>query len=314
MKSQHGQNVSEYGIAVGLIVIVCISVVGVIGSNVSQMFSGSIQHKSATKTTTQATTGSGTATSQTVSTASGNPFAGVASRTVTMALGNGKSISFSAPALDEVVDTAGGNGATGRSAYMIQQIADQLKSEGVISPQEYADLVKLSQLGFEMRDVQAALEKKIPVGMNTQDGDSFQKFMAETMIDYKGQTYSYGKLSATLTATTTSKESSDPAGQLGSAFNMTLSAPNTVATFDPGPGKDFMLLLNKIDNSATFQNNPLLRELVVQNLSKEIFKSISLTNSVFDKNELKNVLIPITGQNSEAICDLSNSISCQSNS
>lgn len=78
-------------------------------------------------------------------------FANLTTDKVTMDMGNGKTISFFAPSIQESLQTVGANGVTGRSAYILQQLAEQLKAEGDLSAEEYQDLVRLSQVGYNLQ-------------------------------------------------------------------------------------------------------------------------------------------------------------------
>lgn len=302
---QSGQNLGEYGLALALIVIVSVSVLGLIGNNVSSMFAGTITHKApAPIVSTTTSTGTGTGATK--------PFANLPYNKVTMDIGNGQNISFIAPSLKETVDTTGSNGVTGRAAYIMQQLADALKEKGELSEQEYQDLVKLSEIGYQMRDAQAIMEKAIPEGKVFSTDTEIDDFRTKTMVLFNGKEMSYSTLGNNITPNSFGlflSNSLDSAATGNFNTSMTQDWSSNINQLYA----QFFTQLQKIQTSPTFQEKPVLKDLVVNTLSKEIYTSTTLTNSTFNKEALKNVLIPVTGNNSEAICGLSNSISCQKN-
>ncbi|MBY0403398.1 MAG: hypothetical protein K2X66_05835, partial [Cyanobacteria bacterium] len=226
---------------------------------------------------------------------------------------NGKSISFFAPKLPEVVDTIGGNGVSKRAAYIIKQLAEELNKNGEISATEYQDLLNLSRLGFSMADIQSILEQNIPVGTNSFNGTDKMNFMNNTLVTLPDGSKKYFTEIASAIST----------GQLGNNAgldqalrqNYQIEIDRSINYTDPEltkrPITQFTQLLNKIQNSSSFQDKPILKDLVINTLSKEIFNSTSVTTNVMDKQMIKDHLIPITEQNSQALCNLSNTGSCE---
>lgn len=97
----------------------------------------------------------------------------------------------------------------------------------------------------------------------------------------------------------------NPADSSGTSFQFLLNSGFYTQNSPFPMVKEFFDLLTKVQSSPSFQDKPAMKELVVNNLSREIYRSISMSAATWDKSEMKNILIPITGTNSEAICDLS---------
>jgi Flp pilus assembly pilin Flp len=307
-----GQSLVEYSVALGLVAVVAIGSVIAFGQTLGGTLDGiqgfflGAPNTASPLTAGGSNSGSGTATID-------SRFANMNYDKVTMDLGNGKAISFFAPAMRDVVDTAGGNGVTDRAAYILRQLADELKrTDPTVTEEEYQDLVRLSELGYTMRDIQKALEGAIPEGRNLPYEDDVEEFGLQTVVNYNGRQITFSELSSEI-GHGLLKDPNTLALALEQNFQGIIN--QSVSYTDPAlarrPSIEFTQLLHKIQNSNSFQNKPALKELVVNVLSKEIFNATMMTTNTYDKALIRDVLVPITGENSEAICGLSNSIQCQ---
>lgn len=336
-----GQNIGEYGIAFGLIVVVSIAILGLIGSNVSDLFTGSIKKKSPAQSAS-ATSNSG---APAVALASGNlPFSNLPGKLVQVDLGDGKSLRLSYADPVAVAEAAGGNGVTENALAVLEQTIAQLREQGE-DEAKIAELEKLAMAGHQIKDLQKLFESKFPPKgfANNQEKYDFLLDSANS-IEIDGKRMTLMEAAPLLNGSTLGSSILKLTSCNGEKVNTCYGAYDTYLrrndlvqsndselfalmkdayfaqdnfeiTFNAsasGPIGKFVQQLRKVESTGLF-SNPALKSLIRDDLSRQIYNSSFQTYMVPTKADV-GALVEVTRTNSNDICTASNAVSCQDRS
>lgn len=331
---QKGQNLGEYGIAFGLIVVVSIAVLSLIGTNVSDLFTGSIKKKSPAQTARATSNSSAPATSL----ASGNlPFSNLPGKLVQVDLGNGKSLQLNYADPVAVAEAAGGNGVTENALAVLDQVIAQLKEQGEDEAQ-IAELEKLAMAGHKIKDLQKLVEAKYPAAGFRNNRERFQ-FLSDpansVVVDGKEVTLlktlkllngagmalsgdkgdffaHYAYYDAYIKGSDLDPRNDDRNTLPENAFYTDKTFNNythSIFNNDYMPLNEFMYQLDTVKQLGIL-SNPVLKRLIADDLSRQIFISSSQMAQVPTRSEVGK-LVQITRTSSNDICTASNAVTCQ---
>lgn len=304
---QKGQNLGEYSLGLGLIVVVCIVTVGMIGSNVSQMFTGSITHKSSTKDADSETAGG---KGQGVGFITpvlkdGAPFPNLPGKIMEITLENGKKLSINIADPVSVAETDGTLGGTQNALAALQQVISQLETQGE-DPRVIEALRKLALKGQDIKDTQLILQNAI--GNKTfADNQEYLTFLGNTTLtDVYGNPSSPSKLFQDMNYSNFTNSSID-------SLTYMLTAPPPPST----PAGAFLTQLSAVNKLDTVKNSPALQGLLNEVLSLQIYEAMKSTeNTMWSQSGVTDLPqnLPIytqtVRQNSNNICALSHASDC----
>lgn len=311
-----GQSLSEYALPICLIALIGITGLKLVGDalvgqfgDLAEMTSGKPSKKVALKNPSSLIP-SGL-----------NPYPNIPGKNIRIDLGNNKSLNLSLadPAL--VAETAGGNGVTTNALASIDQMIAQLKELKPDDP-SIPELIKLSEAGHRIKDIQKAVDEKMPPGgfpdlkakyafltnpannvmVNGQSMlllDALRAMGNGSRFDYR----SYEDYAAKY------KPQMFPSTDFDSYSNATSGG-----LFDYGNNFimfAFMSQLSKVQNIGALQN-PDVKKLV-NDLGRQIFTSGTQTVTVPSKDEMKT-LIQTTRTSANDICSTGNGVTCQDHS
>ena len=168
-----GHALSEYGLAIGLVVIVSIAALTTLGSQVSGMFENTIgTRKVVSASTNPLTSNSGTPVTQ----AKGFFLTPQEIDTIlnqaptqTLSLGNGKSITIPNPNYSQLSETLGPNGVTEVSLAMIKKMQEALRSVGIDPETEYPELSFYAKNAHKNSHLQKKIEQDIATMLLSQN-------------------------------------------------------------------------------------------------------------------------------------------------
>lgn len=326
---QRGQNIGEYGLALGLIVVVCISVLSLFGTNLQDLFSNSIKHKSPLPSVDIAgTAGESGVSFQNTSATAKNPFPTLPGKLVQVDLGNGKTLTLNMADPVAVAEAAGGNGVTENALAAIEQIIAQLREQGEDEAQ-IAELEKLALAGQKIKAVQQQIEAKYPPSGQFESQSEKFAFLTDPAnnIVVNGEEMTLMKASQQLSTNTGTFSGISSSGVYSQSYSDSASAyanrsyyeyTNTIDRdpdkFSMAPGllHQFMRQLQAVETSGLL-NTPALKNLIKDQLSKQIFSASNQTFQAPSKTDFAN-LVRITRTSSNDICTMANSATCQDRS
>ncbi|MBY0406001.1 MAG: hypothetical protein K2X66_19010 [Cyanobacteria bacterium] len=253
------------------------------------------------------------------------PFSTLPGKIVQLDLGNGKSLNLNYPNPAAVADTAGGNGVTENALSLIKQIAQQLRDQGE-DPTKIVELEKLALAGQKIKDLQKQIETKFPIEGFTSDQDRFN-FLNDPAnnILVEGKETTLLDASAMLSVYNNNnnpKQSKFENYNYNFINNNNKNANNinyynfnydyfiNSNKFTQTPLYNFMGQLKTVESTGLLLSNPLLKQLVKDDLSFQIFNSANQTVRVPTKSDVSE-LVKTTRAGSNDICTLSKSTICQ---
>lgn len=165
-----GQSLNEYGLTLGLVVIVSIVGIGILGQNVRGLLGNSIERQAP-----QAT--AGVAALAAVIDAGFSPGPGTATLELSIPLPTGGTSNITIPnypttrgAIAQSIlgpETVGANGVNEKLAMTLQQLADKLEKEGALDATQ-ADIIRqMAQQGFALADAQKIFQQNVITGEKT---------------------------------------------------------------------------------------------------------------------------------------------------
>jgi hypothetical protein len=243
----------------------------------------------------------------------------------TLANGRTLRIPFSDPA--QIPETSGGSGMTYNAALAMEAVITQLEKMPEADPALIASLRELAKRGHDIREAQFVIESKLR-NQTFADENARNTFMNETRVDFQGENLTLMQL-ATYTSTygsdTTSGahrtryQSGSQVDFMTSLSDYVNSAANNLILNGNSPTSELFtsnkLLLNFVEQYQSIQssgllNDPVLKQLIGDNLSRQIFIS-SVSTKYASNSEDLNKLVGITRVNANGICDLSNANDCK---
>lgn len=312
---QKGQNLAEYSIAVGLIAIVSIGALSVLGQNIAQGLGDSISIASNG-------TGAGNINGVLQPTNLNNPFPNLPGQRITVDLGNGKFLNLDMADPASVAEAAGGNGVTENALAVLKQAIDQLREQGE-DPGKIKELENLAREGQKIKDLQKLIESKFPQGGFASTNERFD-FLTNPAnnIEFNGQTMSLLEASGSLNLTF-SHSTPDNYSEYDQSTQYTQTGyydvddtknyfnynNNNLVSQHPGVILDFMRQLELVENTGIL-SNPALKQLVKNDLSRQIFTSAGQTFQAPTRADV-SALVQTTRSSSNNICTLANSVDCQ---
>jgi hypothetical protein len=160
-----GHALSEYGLAIGLVVIVSISGLSLVGMQVSDLLGNTIGKRSVPKTVIA----TASPTSNNTGTSSQHGIGGFflspqqietlldESPSQTLDLGNGKKLTIPNPNLNTLSETIGPNGSTEVGLALLQRLQEALKAQG-IDPNSIPEMGYFANTAHQTSDVQKKAE------------------------------------------------------------------------------------------------------------------------------------------------------------
>jgi hypothetical protein len=153
-----GQGLNEYALTGGLVVIACIFSLSALGTNISDMLSGTISKRDTTLASSSnishTTNGGVMAPSIRNQTSSDSAFG----RTLTVQLPNGETQQFRIPDPRTIIDTDGTDGVTKAYLAQLDQLIQAFKKVMPENDPRIAALERLSLKGHEVADAQREIE------------------------------------------------------------------------------------------------------------------------------------------------------------
>lgn len=312
-----GQNLSETSFLLGIVGIVCLGALGVLGTQVSGMFAGTIRTSSEKPPVMVKA-----AQSQSLP---ANPYSNFPSREVVINLGKGKSITANIidPAL--LAETAGGNGVSEYSSDMLLSIAKQLKAEEAIDEEQYDALAELALRGQRIKEAQKLLESKFPIKGFRNAQEKFD-FLQSHTVEWDGKNQSLLTLAYSLNVhQDTSKindfnyfslYSQDRNGYFSGSeennYDSSFSFREAQSRDNKGwppldgiktPMQQFLSQLALVEDKG-ITKNPALMTLIKDTFAKNIYLSSNTTLFTPNKAEVGS-LMEMTRKNANNICDTS---------
>jgi hypothetical protein len=309
---QPGQNLGEYGIVLGLVAIVCIFTVGMLGTNVSSLLTGSIRHQSATGI---AETAGGWGhnmkgphdPSSLTGAEGGIPFASLPGKILEVTLENGRKFRINMADPVAVAETAGPLGGTENALAAFIQMIDQLEQQGE-DPAVIAELRELALRGQDIKETMQILKNAI--GNRTfRNTDEYMSFIGTTQIvDIHGKATTpsaiFGEMHLYSNFTNSSSDS------LG--YMVTTAAPQ-----GDDPTSAFIKKLADVNKLDYVKNSPTMRSLLnelfglqIYEASKTAYETMWSESGVTDFPQGLDVYKDTVRVNANNICVLSNSESC----
>ncbi|MBY0404618.1 MAG: hypothetical protein K2X66_12015, partial [Cyanobacteria bacterium] len=325
-----GQSLSEYVLPISLVSLLGIVGLSLLGNNLSTLFTNTIS----TKQNPGMITRNAPSIPQNVGgnnplTASSNiPFSNLPGKMIQMNLNDGKSLTLNYADPVAVADSAGGNGVTENALAILKQIAQQLREQGEDETKVVA-LEKLAQYGQKIKEIQKQVEAKFPEGRLEVDIDRFN-FLTnpDNNILVDGKEMSLLEASAMLTTFENNDrniklDTFDAYSSLFTSnknnaitYNARMNFNSFNTTYTPTPNQttsspliNFMAQLKTVEDTGLLQNT-LLKQLVRDDLSFQIFNSSNQTVKVPTKFELSE-LVQRTRNNANDLCSLAKSVTCK---
>jgi hypothetical protein len=311
-----GQSLSEYGVIIGLVVIALIVPLTTLGDWTRTLFQGTIR-TGVTPPPAAVTVSAGTGALVPGGGATPAAFQAVGMpvpRNYAITLSNGRTLTIPLADPAAVVETAGGSGMTGNALAALDAMIRQLEDPAMQTDPALLDSLRLLSLrGHDIKAAQQLIESHLP-----QEGFPDQQakdlFMSRTKVMHNGQEVSLQQLTNGLNNFPQTVEQVPLTHEqiinrgLVSVLNGT----------DPGDrtyfrGRelmyDFLAQYYQIQQSGLLQD-PVLKQLVGDQLTRQIYVSATSTSMTTDKTELK-ALVQTTRAGSNGICTLSNYTDCQ---
>lgn len=306
MRHQYGQSLAEYGIALGLVAVMAIGTLAVLGDTIQGGMNGVFQPFGP-----QPSPASPAA--PTVALASFNPdgplspFAKLPGKNVTLDLGNGKVLYLVYPNPTNVAEVAGGNGVTENALAILDQAIFQMEQPPKADPAEIAALKKLSEEGHKIQAIQKALDDATPSDLPTDAAARFNYLQTHFITIADPVTGQPRQVSLMDAGSTLRGKSSDDLSQIPVA-EADLRQSNIIK--NSSQLYSYLTAVQQVKDSPILQNSPALKDLVLKDLGQQIFDSSWATASAPTKDDIKT-LTQTTRFNSNQICTLSNSATCQ---
>lgn len=338
-KTLAGQSLSEYLLPVGLVCILAISFANMVGGNITDLFGSMITKNSSSRsipTTTVATGNTRRTSTLGIPTSVANVPPGLqAFKQVSVDMGNGKvlTLNYTMPA-----ETVGGNGnskVTENALFMLDQIVSQLEEEGLETPENIEMLRKLSELGHDIKGIQQLVQNKMPAE-GFQSAEEQWTYLNANTIELNGKSISLLEALKKLNIDGTSSRFKTKTEFLSALANPDLRKPSSMdgsinnlnannftnwsisyfTSSEPlkqnamkQPLTAFMQQLANI-RSAGILKNPVLAELVQNQLSRQIFDASNQTIFAPSSAEVQD-LANVSKTNANHICTISQYSSCQ---
>jgi hypothetical protein len=302
-----GQSVAEYALVGGLVLLVSIPALGTLNSvfnsklGQSTTSMGTLQQSLASFSPAATGTSAGSGSGQGGTTGSGTGSTVAGAQTLTVDLGNGKTITVPNYPTNatQLIETAGTSGYTDQLMASISTFAQQLKDAGEITDTQFNALMALSNQGHKMGTIQKFLEDYVSANPTTDP--------ATQTVLYNGQSY---LLEALIQTTGNNFGSWDGATktyvfQPSTDLNAIMSVPRDGSSYE----NDAFIDLYKAALSSGALNNASIKALVdnATYAVSAVGDSLehNLLNRQFDQLD-KNVASTFTHQNSQAICETGN--------
>lgn len=306
MRFQTGQNLTEYSLVLAAVSVAAIVALTSMGSNVSDMFSNMITHRSASSA--QPPAGGGTPTSGGGLALS--PFANLPGKNIVVDLGDGTKVNYFMANPEAVAEAAGGNGVTGNALAALDQVIAQLKEQGQ-SETSIAELEALSRKGHDIQALQKLIEDNFP----ERDFASFDErryAFSTTTVEMPDKTQSnVYELAKSLSDIIHPDD--NYYSYHGQLYNEGTNHDFAFQRFDKSWNTgnlltDFRNQLQRVEDLGIL-NNSTLKSLIKDDLSRQIFLSSQQTLFAPTKEDVKNY-VGITKMSSNGICQVANSVTC----
>lgn len=192
---EHGQSLTEYGVIAALIAVV--SVGGILALNdgiqegMDSLFSRGnsgpapltpvLAATSLPSSSLEGTTGGNPAQAQSPTTTND----GTGTGNVNLTLSNGQTLALDINAVDtgQMIETAGANGATQLLASQLEQVAQQLLAQNLVTPAEASQLTALANQAYKYAEIQSILMEQ------THKYGTDVHALYDNPIKYNGKTY-----------------------------------------------------------------------------------------------------------------------------
>lgn len=309
-----GQSLNDYFLPLALVGVVGIVSLSLIGSNLSDLFSNMIGKKK--NTAVAATANAAAVPTNALTSQTNTSLSNLPGQTVTINLGNGKSLKLDYADPVAAAESAGGNGVTENALAVLQQVINQLREQGE-DETKVAALEKLAQEGHKIKNLQKQIEDLFPT-KGFSDQESRYAFLIDpaNSIIVDGQSMTLMQAASSLHHYNYTFTNEEDRFKLNAENYTKFNYDNSFETYDYNNLSNestrinsFMAQLQAVENSGLL-DNPALKRLVKEELARDIFTSSSQTYAAPNKTEVA-ALVKTTRNSSNNICTLANSATCQ---
>ncbi|MBY0403806.1 MAG: hypothetical protein K2X66_07890 [Cyanobacteria bacterium] len=321
LSQKSGQSLTEYALPIALVCILGITILGVLGTQVSGIFSNTLATKPPSKTPSNPINQSPVSSG---GTSNNNLLANLPGKLLSVDIGNGQTLQLNYINAGDAAETAGPNGVTQNSLAGLQQIIQQFEQMPTSDPVVITSLKQLAQKGYETQMYQQVYSDFLKSGGSSPD--------QETLTDNYAKMLEYGKPVISLpdgskislfdlkqyigSNTAPASASKLPPTKFMESFDKVYALDMTSVKGSNNGNNNFKGLqgfttqLALIEKDGIFTKYPGLKPLLVDVLSKDLYAAAYSTAMSNNLEAIKGYTQRV-GWRSDDICVTSRASSCK---